>query len=111
MSENLPCPCHQKAGPLSAPGWHAKKGPLPILQHANGQESGNGWRPRWVDHPYRLRMESGAWIYVAEPYDLDTDAFDDIGLLTSEGWEAEARLDVARHYPGRTIAVLLWMKP
>jgi hypothetical protein len=57
-----------------------------------------------MDHTYRLRTPEGT-VYVAEPYELDEDAFADFVALDKAGWDVGVTAWEARHYPGHTIAV------
>lgn len=99
----LACPCHESAGPRTARGWHARIGPLPVLNARHGLPVNAA--PRWVDHAYRVRLEDGRWCYVAEPYSLDGDALADIAHLIAAGWDVSLTAWRARHYPGHTLAV------
>ena len=86
-----PCPhCDQWA----ATRWHRTKGPEPVLRKRRGLDR---WQalPCWVDHPYRVRLKDGRWCYIAEP------------CLAESGFEVTVSAEVARHLPGRTIAVLI----
>lgn len=99
------CPCHESAGPGTAAGWHVGKGPLPDLRALHGEP----WRfqPAWVDHAYRVRLDDGRWLYVAEPYSLDSDDLTDLAHLSAAGWDVSLTAWRARHYPGHTLAVAL----
>lgn len=61
--------------------------------------------PSWVDHAYRLRLADGRWRYVAEPYQLNADAFADLAHLAANGFDVTVTSWRARHYPGHTVAV------
>jgi hypothetical protein len=61
----------------------------------------------WMDHCYRLRLPSGKWRYVAEPYGLNDDALEDLVFLSRAGWDVSITAWQARHYPGHTLAVVI----
>lgn len=106
-----PCPCGGCPAPVPAgarPQWPQRTGPLPALARHRGVDRellDLGWRPTWVDHPYRLRADDGRWCFVAEPYSLGDDALADLAALVAAGWQVRVSADEARHYPGHTIAV------
>lgn len=105
-----PCPCGacgQSDTNGAAAGWHERKGPLPVLRVRHGRPAGHGWRPRWMDHPYRLRLSDDRWRYVAEPYELDEDALADLAYLADSGFDVSVTTWKARHYPGHTVAVAI----
>jgi hypothetical protein len=79
-----PCGCAGTSPAGTAPGWHARRGPLPRLRERH--QLGPHQQPRWVDHPYRLRLPDGRWRYVTEPYQLDADAFADLAHLEACGF-------------------------
>jgi hypothetical protein len=98
-----PCPhCWNR----TARGWHQRKGPDPVLRDRHGLDRCQRL-PDWVDHSYRLRLEDGRWCYVAEPYLLYDEAIDDLAYLRGHGFDVTVNAEVARHLPGRTIAVLI----
>lgn len=97
------CPCHKPSGPDAVAGWHARKGPLPVLNTLHGMPFYE--RPAWVDHAYRVRLVDGRWCYIAEPYTLGSDALADLAHLARHGFGVTVTADRARHYPGRTLAV------
>jgi hypothetical protein len=90
-------------------GWHQRTGPLPDLRRRHQLER---WeRPRWVDHPYRLRLPDGRWRYVAEPYDLGPAALADLAWLAGTGWRVSVTAWQATHAPGETVAVTIEEAP
>ncbi|WP_189061684.1 hypothetical protein [Longimycelium tulufanense] len=48
---------------------------------------------------------------MAEPYQLDSSAFEDFLCLREHGWNVQVTAWQARHKPGHTVAVLIWKKP
>ena len=100
-----PCPCGcSGTGPAgTAWHWHVRKGPLPLLRSRHNL--GRWGKPGWLDHWYRLRLPDGRWCYVAEPYQLNEDALEDLAFLAAHGFEVEVTAWQARHYPGHTVAV------
>jgi len=100
-----PCPhCRYNVGVGVASDWHQRKGPGPLLATRHS-EDWRSWRPRWVDHSWRYRRQDNRWTYVAEPYDLDEDALEDLAYLIERGYSVEVTAWKARHYPGHTLAV------
>jgi hypothetical protein len=99
-----PCGCgcapHRQARGLAA-GWHKHRGPLPALRAA-----GRGY-PQWADHPYRVRGRDGRWTYVAEPYSIHADDLADLACLEAQGWRVFISAEYARHFPGRTTAIMI----
>ncbi len=89
--------------------WHARTGPAPLLRARHRLDSGA--LPRWVDHPYRLRLPDGRWRYVAEPYELSEDALCDLAFLAGRGFRVAVTAWRARHYPGHTVAVEIDVRP
>jgi hypothetical protein len=104
--EHAPCPhCQQTGVKGEASGWHRRTGPAPLLRAHHRLDP---WQhPHWVDHPYRVRLPDGRWCYVAEPYLLWYGAFEDFAFLIKNGFTVTISAELARHYPGHTIAVLI----
>lgn len=104
-----PCPCHDRRA--ERPAWAKRRGPLPDLARRNGIDRellDAGWRPRWVDHDYRLAADDDKperW--VAEPYELGADALADLAHLDARGWRVIVTARQARHFPGQTLAVVI----
>ncbi len=106
-----PCRCGC-TGHGHAPRWHVRKGPLPLLQKRHGWNVDDNPDlihavPRWVDHWWRERLDDGRWRYVAEPYELNDDAFADLAHLVDNGFDVQVAAWRARHYPGHTVAVFI----
>ncbi|MEV0217233.1 hypothetical protein [Micromonospora sp. NPDC050695] len=121
------CPCYGCPGRVTGamPGWHLRKGPAVVLDaHLRAalleRADGRRWQflehgdhgasrelllPGWVDHPYRLRLPGGRWMYVAEPYGLDAEAYGHLRHLAEHGYTVDVTAWQARHNPGRTLAV------
>lgn len=99
------CPhcTHSGTRPGIAPGWHQRKGPLPLLRAHRGLDD---WQhPGWMDHAYRVRMRDGRWCYITEPYHLDGDAIADLAWLSKHGYTVWITASNAAHDPGQTVAV------
>lgn len=103
-----PCGCGcagQHHLPGLAAGWHKLKGPLPLLRAAG--RAGEWSYPQWADHPYRIRRQDGRWTYVAEPYSISPGALPDLTWLETRGWQVFISAEYARHFPGRTTALMI----
>lgn len=101
-----PCPCHDEDS-LHLKYWDTDKGPGPLLLTRHGH-SDYGRPAEWCDHFYRLYdTNTSEMVYVAEPYQLYDEAFDDFVYLREQGWEVEVTAWRARHNPGHSIAVLI----
>jgi hypothetical protein len=100
------CPCCHVRSEISraAPGWHDRKGPTPVLRALHGLRRYG--LPSWVDHPYRIHLPDDRWQYVAEPYSLFGSA-DDIDHLRANGFDVQVSKSAARHFPGRTVAIVI----
>lgn len=104
-----PCPCHDRIA--ERPAWAQRRGPLRDLARRHGIDRDlldAGWRPRWVDHDYRLAADGDhpeRW--VAEPYELGPDALTDLAHLDAHGWRVIVTAWQARHFPGHTLAVVI----
>src|SRR5205807_1650590 len=101
--KRLACPCHtQPPPPHTARGWHQDMGPGPVLSAQHADSPGTRWHgelrlPRWVDHAYRLRRAGDQWTYVAEPYEIDEAALNDLVVLSADGFEVVVTGSRARH--------------
>ena len=76
-----------RAGRKAASDWPANEGPLKTLanlldcptprrwprfytRQPSETSRTTGYRPSWVDHPYRLRLDDGRWCYLLSPPDI-----------------------------------------
>jgi hypothetical protein len=106
-----PCPCHTQPPPAhTARGWRDDDGPAPLLseRHADGPATrwhGQSRLPHWVDHAYRYRRADGRWTYVAEPYEIDETAVNDLAYLSSNGYEVSVTASRARHDSARSLSI------
>ncbi|MBB2499669.1 hypothetical protein [Amycolatopsis echigonensis] len=99
------CPCHTGDGEFRL--WPENEGPGPLLAERHGKAE-HARLAAWCDHTYRLTdSRTGEWIYVAEPYQLHEEAFEDFVFLGENGWRVEVTAWRARHSPGHTVAVLI----
>jgi hypothetical protein len=58
-----------------------------------------------VDHAYRYRRADGRWTYVAEPYEIDETAVNDLAYLSGNGYEISVTASRARHDPARSLSI------
>lgn len=98
-----PCGCH---GSRSKRPWpQERRGPMPVLRRHHQVGPYQLWR-RWVDHHYVERVD-GVTRYIAEPYEIGDEAFEDFAVLRDAGFDILISASAARHYPGHTIAVVI----
>jgi hypothetical protein len=63
----------------------------------------------WVDHPSRLvHKEKGGTIYRAEPYSLKERDLRQLVTLADSSWHVGVEWLFNAHFPGRTMAVIVW---
>lgn len=99
-----PCPCH--TGDMNYRDWPEDSDLVQLLVARHGKP---GKPAPWFDHPYRLWNSTGReWVYVVEPYELGAHAFEDFAYLDAHGWRVEVTAWRARHFPGHTLAVLIY---
>ncbi|MEV7093752.1 hypothetical protein AB0M80_13040 [Amycolatopsis sp. NPDC051045] len=105
FNQLAPCPCCK--GDTTFRGWDDGESPASALRERHHRKEIE--RPAfWCDHIYRVWDDSAdEWVYVAEPYNLPDEAFPDLAFLRSEGWKVLVSARMARHLPGRTVAVLI----
>jgi hypothetical protein len=89
--------------------WPIRKGPGPLLAERYKVSRWTKVAP-WVEHLYCIKHPDGRRGYVAEPYVeyIDDAALADFAFLESCGFSVEISAEKARHYPGRTVAVIFW---
>ena len=65
-------------------------------------------RPPGDDHAYLLLADGEVWAYVYEPYHLDDETMEGLVQFCKRyGLTSSMRPDIACHFPGGTVAVIL----
>jgi len=77
----------------------------PYILLRNLYDKPHDWRPQWADHLSIVRTDSGL-VYVAEPYQLYPEAFNDMAVLEAHGWRVQID-GQSTHNPGRTVRVCM----
>lgn len=94
-------------------GWgHPRNSPAkPWMQLIEGSHGAYVVEHRpWLDHLYRLKIDDGEInkvVFVAEPYWINDDAFDDFIMLRELGWQVVIGSlnipDALRHHDTTTV--------
>lgn len=80
-----------------------KLAPYTLLRNLYGKPV--DYRPQWADHLSIVRTSTGL-VYVAEPYQLYPEAFNDFAVLAAHGWLVQVD-GQSKHNPGRTVRVCI----
>lgn len=59
--------------------------PWDVLAFNNSAEK-EFWQPHWMDHLYQKRDQYGEWMYIAEPYHLDSISPRDLEVMVNAGY-------------------------
>ena len=92
--------------------WHQRIGPGPLLDRLRNRKviRGAPQYPGWVDHRYRIKLSTGGWCWVAEPYGLNEEDMGDLAYLQENGFDINVSATQALHFPGRTVAVHIYLQ-
>lgn len=103
------CPHCATGTPIEGtrPEWRGPGGPPSDWGHTRG----GGYIPNPADHCWRLAVAPRSYVFVGEPYDWTGERhalfMQRAGLaMVDRGWQIEVSDVWARHYPGRTSAVV-----
>ena len=77
--------------------------PYILLRNLYGKPE--DWKPQWADHLSIVRTASGI-VYLAEPYQLYPEAFNDFAVLEARGYRVQVD-GQSTHNPGHTVRVCM----